>query len=90
MPRNEGLFKKFDVKRIDGQPEREGATYFTLDVRNDPHAFMALVAYRDSVYEVGGLPKLAQALDELIGEVSVGEWDGPQMRALRTPKGGGA
>jgi len=45
----QGLFRKFDVRRVDGsdQPggKHHGCTYFVLDLDHDPHARQALVAY---------------------------------------------
>lgn len=58
----QGLFEKFHVERIDGQPEKEGAKYFTLDYHNDPHARVALQAYADSARRDN--PALAADLDD--------------------------
>lgn len=48
-----GLFKKFNVSRADGKPERENAAYFVLDVANDPHAREAFYAYAESLQRNG-------------------------------------
>lgn len=51
--REQGLFRKFDVRRTDGRDapggDRAGAEYFVLDVTHDPHALRALAAYADAV-----------------------------------------
>lgn len=45
----QGLFRKFDVRRVDGSDEpgrkHHGCRYFVLDVDHDPHAVAALDAY---------------------------------------------
>ena len=45
----QGVFRKFDVRRVDGsdQPggKHHGCEYFVLDVDHDPHAKAALTAY---------------------------------------------
>lgn len=50
----QGLFRKFDVKRTDGSDgpggKHEGCEYFVLDVNHDPHARAALAAYAKSVW----------------------------------------
>jgi len=48
----QGLFRKFDVRRTDGSDgpggKHEGCEYFVLDVRHDAHARAALAAYADA------------------------------------------
>jgi hypothetical protein len=48
----QGLFRKFEVLRVDGsdQPggKHHGCEYFVLDVDHDPHAGAALAAYADA------------------------------------------
>ncbi len=47
-----GLYKKFTVKRTDGQHKKgckhEDCTYFVLDMTHDKHAIPALKAYAKS------------------------------------------
>jgi hypothetical protein len=49
----QGLFRKFDVRRTDGSDapggKHHGCEYFVLDVRHDPHAKAALAAYAEAV-----------------------------------------
>jgi len=49
----QGLFRKFDVRRTDGSSEpgrkHHGCEYFVLDVYHDPAARAALKAYADAV-----------------------------------------
>lgn len=49
----QGLFRKFDVRRTDGsdQPggKHHGCDYFVIDVTHDQHAAAALTAYADAV-----------------------------------------
>lgn len=48
----QGVFRKFDVRRTDGSSapggKHEGCEYFVLDVRCDPYAKAALAAYADA------------------------------------------
>lgn len=45
----QGVFRKFDVRRVDGSDrpggKHHGCEYFTLDIDHDPHAPAALLAY---------------------------------------------
>lgn len=45
----QGLFRKFDVRRVDGSDapggKHHGCRYFVLDVDHDPHSVDALMAY---------------------------------------------
>lgn len=65
----QGLYRKFDVRRTDGsdQPggKHDGCEYFVLDVTHDPHARPALAAYRDSVAATH--PDLARDMGEQYG-----------------------
>ena len=65
----QGLYRKFDVKRTDGsdQPggKHEGCEYFVLDVTHDPHAKVALTAYAEAVK--GTHPELAADLHDRYG-----------------------
>ncbi len=81
MPENRGLYKKYDVKRADGQPDRPDAAYFVLDVVNDPHAQAALRAYRISCE--GTCPALADAIHLLDAELASGKRNGPMVQQLR-------
>lgn len=67
----QGLFRKFEVRRVDGSDrpggKHHGCRYFVLDMRHDPHAMPALRAYAlscaathpqlsaDILAELGGL-----------------------------------
>lgn len=48
----QGLFRKFVVRRVDGSDEsggkHHGCEYFVLDINHDPHAKAALIAYAES------------------------------------------
>lgn len=49
----QGVYRKFDVRRTDGSSEpggkHHGCEYFVLDVTHDPHARAALAAYAAAV-----------------------------------------
>lgn len=49
----QGLFRKFEVRRVDGsdQPggKHHGCRYFVLDMEHDQHAPAAIRAYAESV-----------------------------------------
>lgn len=51
--RAQGVYRKFDVRRVDGSSEpggkHHGCEYFVLDVTHDPHARAALAAYAAAV-----------------------------------------
>lgn len=65
----QGLFRKFDVRRVDGsdQPggKHHGCRYYVLDVDHDPYAAAALGAYADACRE--SHPELARDLREKWG-----------------------
>ena len=65
----QGLFRKFDVRRVDGsdQPggKHRGCRYYVLDVDHDPYAAAALGAYADACKE--SHPELARDLREKWG-----------------------
>ena len=65
----QGLFRKYEVRRTDGRDspggDRFGAEYFVLDVMNDKHAGRALRAYAESVEETH--PALAADMRERYG-----------------------
>lgn len=50
--REQGLFQKFNVSRLDGRDapgeKHHGAEYFVLDLSDDPHAVPAIAAYAAS------------------------------------------
>ena len=52
-----GLFRKFNVSRIDGSDvsgeKHDGCEYFVLDLTHDPFAHAALLAYADRASEAG-------------------------------------
>lgn len=72
---DQGLFRKFDVRRTDGsdQPggKHHGCRYFVLDVDHDPHASAALGAYAAACERTH--PALASDLREKWGAPLAGE-----------------
>ena len=60
----QGLFRKFEVRRTDGSDgpggKHDGCRYFVLDMDCDPHAGPALKAYAESCCE--SHPKLSAEL----------------------------
>ena len=65
----QGLFRKFDVRRVDGRDQlggkHHGCRYYVLDVDHDPYAAAALGAYADACRE--SHPELARDLREKWG-----------------------
>ncbi|MFC4727135.1 hypothetical protein [Coralloluteibacterium thermophilus] len=65
----QGLYRKYDVRRTDGSDapggKHHGCEYFVLDVAHDPHARPALAAYVASVEATH--PQLAADLRERYG-----------------------
>jgi hypothetical protein len=65
----QGVFRKFDVRRVDGSDEpggkHYGCRYFVLDMDHDAHAPAALRAYADSC--AGTHPQLAAELRNEFG-----------------------
>ena len=65
----QGLFRKFDVRRVDGSDQlggkHHGCRYYVLDVDHDPYAAPALGAYADACKE--SHPELARDLREKWG-----------------------
>lgn len=65
----QGLFRKFDVRRTDGSSEpggkHEGCEYFVLDLDHDPLARVALQAYADACDSTH--PQLSQDLRRRYG-----------------------
>lgn len=65
----QGLFRKFDVRRVDGSDQlggkHHGCLYYVLDVDHDPYAAAALGAYADACKE--SHPELARDLREKWG-----------------------
>ena len=65
----QGLFRKFDVRRVDGSDKpggkHRGCRYYVLDVDHDPYAAAALGAYADACRE--SHPELARDLREKWG-----------------------
>lgn len=65
----QGLFRKFEVRRVDGSDapggKHFGCRYFVLDVDHDPHARAALTAYADACEPTH--PNLARDLREKWG-----------------------
>lgn len=66
--RNDGIYNKFDVMRVDGTDgpgaKHDGCEYFVLDVTHDPHAIPALKAYAESCRDE--YRNLAADLDAMI------------------------
>lgn len=69
MPENSGFYRKFNVSRVDGRDapggDREGAEYFTLDLKHDPFARVAVLAYATACEKE--LPLLAEDLRKRFG-----------------------
>jgi len=67
--RDQGVYRKFDVRRTDGSSEpggkHHGCEYFVLDVTHDPHARAALAAYATAVESTH--PALAADMRERYG-----------------------
>ena len=65
----QGLFRKFEVHRVDGSDQiggkHHGCRYYVLDVDHDPYAAAALGAYADACKE--SHPELARDLREKWG-----------------------
>lgn len=65
----QGLFRKFDVRRVDGSDQlggkHHGCRYYVLDVDHDPYAAAALGAYADACK--ASHPELARDLREKWG-----------------------
>lgn len=55
--RRKGLFRKFEVYRVDGSDrpgqKHDGCDYFVLDLTHDPHAIPAILAYAASAEQDG-------------------------------------
>ena len=70
----QGLFRKFDVRRVDGSDQlggkHHGCRYYVLDVDHDPYAAAALGAYADACKE--SHPELARDLREKWGAADSG------------------
>lgn len=67
--RERGLYNKFQVKRVDGDPKHDNCNYFVLDIDHDPFAVPALLRYADvcaSTYPAlaADLQKMVQAQKE--------------------------
>jgi hypothetical protein len=49
MPDPRGIYRKYDVRRVDGQDaegcKHHGCRLFVLDLDHDPHAVLAIRAY---------------------------------------------
>jgi hypothetical protein len=83
MSENAGLYAKYKVERLDGQPIV--GPVFVLDLGSDPvNAAAALRGYAASGLDEQ--PDLATALWALLAEMESGQTDGPMHQALRTPK----
>ena len=51
----QGMFRKFEVRRVDGSDEpggkHHGCRYFVLDLDHDPHAAAAMASYGEACKE---------------------------------------
>lgn len=69
----QGLFRKFDVCRVDGSSapggKHHGCEYFVLDIDHDPHAPAALMAYAQVCAETH--PQLSADLVRRYGSATV-------------------
>ncbi|KAF1043466.1 DUF3310 domain-containing protein [Xylophilus sp.] len=83
---NQGLFHKFEVRRVDGSDapggKHHGCVYFVLDIDHDPYAVPAVLAYADACEATH--PLLAENLRAQHG----GRVPAPP-RALARQEGGG-
>lgn len=78
----QGIFRKFDVRRVDGSDapggKHHGCRYFVLDMDHDQHAPLALRAYAASCAE--SHPQLSADLNQEFGAakraVEAGGWRG--------------
>lgn len=65
--KSRGMYRKFWVKRTDGNDgpgkKHDGCEYFVLDLTHDPHAIPAVLAYADSCKEE--YPALARDINAL-------------------------
>lgn len=70
MKQDTGLYKKFNVSRVDGRDaedgDRVGAEYFVIDMTHDPLAITAILAYADACEAQE--PKLAAELRARFGK----------------------
>ena len=90
-PRPKGLYKKFEVRRTDGESENErkhsGCEYFVLDLDHDLYAWPALEAYALACGEE--YPALAADLRRKIAERHAAdalEYFDPPDRGGRHPR----
>lgn len=96
----QGLFRKFDVRRTDGSDfsggKHDGCEYFVLDVTHDQHAKAALTAYADAcepthpmlAVDLRARYALAKTADAdhaaLLARVEAAEADAGRYRWLRS------
>lgn len=78
---NKGLYRKYDVRRVDGKKDPPGAQYFVLRVDNDPHALQALLEYASSVSEEN--PNLASDIRALASSAMLGAVAGDSVEGAR-------
>jgi hypothetical protein len=48
VDKTKGLYKKFEVKRVDQSPKHIGCDYFVLDLTHDPFALIVIKAYAEA------------------------------------------
>jgi NTP pyrophosphatase (non-canonical NTP hydrolase) len=63
-----GLFKKFDVRRVDGSDKHQGCEYFVLDLTHDPAAIVALRSYAQACKKTR--PNLSEGITDRFGSRS--------------------
>ncbi len=64
--KDKGLYKRYEVTRVDGKEDEPGTTYFVLRF-GEKHAKAALLAYANSVQDEQ--PQLARELRIACGEI---------------------
>lgn len=70
--REKGLYKKYEVRRIDGKEKHDGCEYFVLDMVHDKFSVPALSAYAHACKQE--YPELAKDLWSWIGRQNLGRW----------------
>lgn len=60
-----GLYDKYRIERVDGRPLDRT---FVLEIDTDPHARVALKAYRDSIHGYNEKPALEADINGILNE----------------------
>ncbi len=67
--KDQGIYRKFHVTRVDGKPKHDSCRYFVLDLDHDLHAIPALKAYARSCKQ--NYPALAE---DITKGLETGNW----------------